>query len=82
MTIWKPIAIASIIGLVASVGVNVAAANQCYNHPHMANALSSLRAARAALDQAEHNKGGWRAAAIEHANRAIHETERGCAFAR
>jgi hypothetical protein len=47
----------------------------------MASALTTLRQARAALDRAEHNKGGWRVKAIEATNLAISETERGCAFA-
>jgi hypothetical protein len=47
----------------------------------MAAALGSLKAARASLEKAEHNKGGWRAAAIEKTDKAIVETDRGCAFA-
>lgn len=50
--------------------------------PHMERALEHLRAARAELQAAEHNKGGWRLRAIENTNRAIAETERGIGFAR
>lgn len=50
--------------------------------PHMRNALQHLRAARAELQTAEHNKGGWRDRAIEPVNRAIADTERGMAAAR
>ena len=82
MNVWKAIAVASTIGLVGSIGIQVAAANVCHNQPNMGSALSSLRAARASLAVAEHNKGGWRTAALAAADKAIHETERGCAFAR
>jgi len=50
--------------------------------PHMRRALEHLRAARAELEVAEHNKGGWRIRAIEHVARAIRETENGMAAAR
>ena len=52
------------------------------DQPHMKRALEHLRAARAELQSAEHNKGGWRLRAIENTNRAIAETERGMAVAR
>jgi hypothetical protein len=52
------------------------------DQPHMRRALEHLRAARAELQSAEHDKGGWRVRAIENTDRAIHETERGMAFAR
>jgi hypothetical protein len=48
----------------------------------MRRALEHLRAARAELQAAEHNKGGWRLRAIENTDRAIVETERGIGFAR
>ncbi|HJX97346.1 MAG TPA: hypothetical protein VJ281_00590 [Chthoniobacterales bacterium] len=41
-----------------------------------------LRAAKAELAAAEHNKGGWRDRAIHNVNQAIADTERGMAFAR
>jgi hypothetical protein len=53
----------------------------CNNQGNMSNAVIELREARAALERAEHDKGGWRAAAIQQTNDAIRETERGCAFA-
>ena len=52
------------------------------DQPHMRRALEHLRAARAELESAEHNKGGWRIRAIENTNRAIAETERGMAGGR
>jgi hypothetical protein len=54
---------------------------QCNNQINMSNAVQELRQARASLDVAEHNKGGWRVAAINATNEAISETERGCAVA-
>jgi hypothetical protein len=45
-------------------------------------ALHHLREARAHLERAEHNKGGWRIRAIENVDRAIRETENGMAVAR
>jgi hypothetical protein len=91
MNLWKPIALVSIVGLVTSVSVQfarTAAASApapayfgvCNDQPNMAAADAQLKAARASLDRAEHNKGGWRVAAIEATNKAIAETDRGCAF--
>jgi hypothetical protein len=82
MNLWKPIALLSIAGLILSVGAQMSsAAGVCHDQPNMAAAAASLKAARASLDKAEHNKGGWRVAAIEATNKAITETDRGCAFA-
>ena len=63
---------------ISALGLNSTFAGQ----PHMDRALENLRAARAELQAAEHNKGGWRIRALENVNRAITETERGIAFAR
>ena len=82
MNLWKPIALCSIAGLVLSVGTQISsAAGVCHDQANMAAANQSLHAAKASLDKAEHNKGGWRVAAIEAVNKAIVETDRGCAFA-
>jgi hypothetical protein len=48
--------------------------------PNMEAALAQLREARASLERAEHDKGGWRAKAIDATSAAIRETERGIAF--
>ncbi len=48
--------------------------------PNMEAALARLREARSSLERAEHDKGGWRAKAIEATSAAIRETERGIAF--
>jgi len=63
---------------ISTFGLSSAFAEQ----PHMRRALEHLRAARAELQAAEHNKGGWRLRAIENTDRAIAETERGIGFAR
>jgi hypothetical protein len=67
-----------IVTAVAAMGLNSARADQ----PHMQAALEHLRAARAELRMAEHNKGGWRIRAIQNTDRAIHETENGMAVGR
>jgi hypothetical protein len=51
------------------------------NQPNMNNALNELRNARGALGRAAENKGWWRVAALRWTDKAIVETERGCAFA-
>lgn len=82
MNIWKPIALCAIGAFVTSVGVQVAlAGGECHNQPNMQAALEHLRQARAALDRAEHNKGGWRDRAIQSTDTALRETQNGCGFA-
>jgi hypothetical protein len=82
MNFWKPIALVAVAGLVASVGTQVASAESaCHNQGNMQAALEHFRQARASLDKAEHNKGGWRDRAILAADNAIRETNAGCAFA-
>jgi hypothetical protein len=82
MNVWKPIALVAVAGMVASVGVQIAHADGvCKNQPNMQSALDHLKQARASLDKAEHNKGGWRDAAIQATDNALRETNRGCAFA-
>src|ERR1700736_765251 len=62
----------------AAMGLNSARADQ----PHMKAALEHLRAARAELKMAEHDKGGWRARALANVDRAIADTEKGITFDR
>ena len=83
MNYWKPIALLSIAWIAGSGGGerSAEAAGVCHDQANMAAALGSLRAARASLEKAEHNKGGWRVAAIEATDKAIRETDRGCAYA-
>lgn len=44
-------------------------------HPHIDEALESMRAAKHHLESAEHDFDGHRRKAIEHLDRAIHEAE-------
>jgi hypothetical protein len=44
-------------------------------HPHIDEALESMRAAKRHLETAEHDFHGHRVKAIEHLDRAIHEAE-------
>jgi hypothetical protein len=84
MNTSKLVALCAIAGTVITVGYHAAHAQgaaACRDQPMMTKALESLRHARGALDHAEHDKGGWRGRAIEETNKAISETERGCAFA-
>lgn len=82
MNVWKPVALVAVAGMVASVGMQIAHADVvCKNQPNMQSALDHLRAARASLDKAEHNKGGWRDRAITATQSAIDETKTGCGFA-
>lgn len=64
--------------LIVAMGVQSAWADQ----PNMRAALAHLREAKAALQRAEHNKGGHRGRAIEIINRAIAEVEAGIAVGR
>jgi hypothetical protein len=44
-------------------------------HPHIDEALESMRAAKKHLEMAEHDFDGHRVKSIEHLNQAIHEAE-------
>jgi hypothetical protein len=63
---------------VSALDISSARADQ----PHMKRALEHLRAARAELERAEHNKGGWRAREISNVDKAIADTENGMRSAR
>jgi hypothetical protein len=64
--------------VIASFGLTEARADQ----PHMKAALEHLRAARAELKVAEHDKGGWRVRAVRNVDQAIADVERGISFDR
>ena len=86
MKSWKLLSLAAVVVLASATFVRMAVGSPtppgpCFNQPNMAAALSSLKAARASLEKAEHNKGGWRVAAIQETDKAIAETDRGCAIA-
>jgi hypothetical protein len=87
MNFWKPVALASIAALTLVAGSGGAQADSSAARPQVAGAqpnmetaLTRLREARAALERAEHDKGGWRAAAVQATDTAIKETERGIAY--
>ena len=67
-----------IVALLAALTMGTSLADQ----PRMKEALEHLRAARASLEHAEHNKGGHRAAAMAHIDKAIAEVEAGMRAAR
>ena len=52
------------------------------DQPRMQQALKYLRAARAELQAASHEKGGHRTTAVEHINRAIEQVEKGISYDR
>jgi hypothetical protein len=60
---------------VAAVPVAPAVAPVPERHPHIDEALESMRAAKHHLETAEHDFGGHRVKAIEHLNQAIREAE-------
>ena len=66
------------MALIAAMGMQSVRADQ----PNMRAALAHLREAKAALQRADHNKGGHRGRAIEIINRAIAEVEAGIAAGR
>jgi hypothetical protein len=55
--------------------LTVIAAAMPERHPHIDEALESMRSARHHLESAEHDFRGHRAKALEHLDRAIHEAE-------
>jgi hypothetical protein len=48
--------------------------------PNMEAALGHLEQAKASLERAEHNKGGFRVKAVEHVNQAIAAVREGIAI--
>ncbi|MGA3123243.1 MAG: hypothetical protein ABSF69_20925 [Polyangiaceae bacterium] len=86
MNAWKAIAAGSAFAFAFAVAVACTPAAPpgpaaCANQPNMAAAVHSLEVARAWLGRAEHNKGGWREAALVATDTALRETVRGCQFA-
>jgi hypothetical protein len=66
--------------LVTSIGLNLGQQASAEPQRHMRAALSNLEAALGELRTAEHDKGGWRAAAIRSTEEALKETRRGIEF--
>lgn len=80
MNRWK-IGTILFAGLFAgSLGVNYVHTVEAEPQPHMRRAMQSLEGALGELRTAEHDKGGWRAAAIRSTEEAIKETRRGIEF--
>jgi hypothetical protein len=63
--------------MASSLGIGYALGDQ----PHMTAAIAKLEDAKAELQQAEHNKGGHREAAIKLIDQAIQEVKAGIAAA-
>jgi hypothetical protein len=63
------------VPVAAAAPAAVPAAAVPERHPHIDEALESMRAAKHHLESAEHDFGGHRVKAIEHLDRAIHEAE-------
>jgi hypothetical protein len=66
---------AAVPAVVAVPAVPAVAAAMPERHPHIDEALESMRAAKHHLESAEHDFDGHRVKAIEHLNQAIHEAE-------
>jgi len=66
--------------LVTSIGLNLGQQAGAEPQPHMRSALTSLENALTELKSAEHDKGGWRVAAIKSTEQAIKDTRRGIEF--
>lgn len=70
-----PKAAAAPVPAVAPVAPAAAAAPVPDRHPHIDEALESMRAAKHQLEIAEHDFDGHRARSLDHLNQAIHEAE-------
>ena len=71
----------AVAALAATLAAGVFMGEALAAQPHMQAALEDLRAARAELLEASHNKAGHRAEALRLTNAAIAETEEGMAAA-
>jgi hypothetical protein len=67
------------VAITLAIGALVAARAYAVPQPNMQAALGHLEQAKAALEKAEHNKGGFRVKAIEHVNQAIAAVREGIA---
>jgi hypothetical protein len=67
-----------LVAVVAAMSVGSVRADQ----PHMRRALQHLQAAKAELQSAEHDKGGWRKRAIHNVDQAIADTQNGMSYDR
>ncbi len=63
------------VPVVAAAPATPAVAPTPERHPHIDEALESMRAAKHHLESADHDFDGHRMKAIEHLDQAIHEAE-------
>jgi len=77
LTVFCTLAISAALGprVPAAVAEPAAALPAPPPHPHITEALESMRAGKHHLEAAEHDFHGHRAKAIEHLDQAIHEAE-------
>jgi hypothetical protein len=81
MNVWKlsTVVLVTALGVtIGRAGVPLAAAD---SQPHMDDALRHLKDAKAALEQAVHDKGGHREKALSFTDQAIKQVEAGIAYA-
>jgi hypothetical protein len=87
MNVWKPLAMGSMIVSLFTVGYHAASASTepaappriAVNQPHMQAALAALQLAQSELNQAEHNKGGWRVKALQDLGPVMADVNNGIA---
>lgn len=77
---WKVSSFALASLLAVSLGTNFVSSASAEVQPKMRDALESLRSAKAALEEATHDKGGHRAKALELTKAAIGQVEAGMQF--
>lgn len=70
----------AIVAITAVSALNISSVQA--DQPRMKAALEHLRAARAELMRASHDKGGWRMRAIKNIDQAIADTQQGMSFDR
>jgi len=77
---WKLTSLALVSLLAVSIGNNFVTSASAEPQPKMREALDSLRAAKGALEAANHDKGGHRAKALELTSAAIDQVQAGLKF--
>lgn len=78
MKVWKLSAL--LLGVALLILTFFAGRASALPQPNMEAALGHLEQAKAALEKAEHNKGGFRVTAIGHVNQAIAAVREGIAL--
>jgi F0F1-type ATP synthase epsilon subunit len=76
----KLFALTLILGLL-SIPISAGASYEDEDQPHMQAALDALKQAEQHLNEAKHDKGGHRAAALKATREAIKHVEAGMKFA-